>query len=463
VTASAVTTRLYRRTPPAYGARMPGRAATFVVAALATAACGQSADAGPMRKGPYLQDLEPDAVTVMWQLADPQPSALIVDADGSAAPRRLAVPAMPVAAIRVDGLSPHTHYRYRVEAAGQSWPGELTTAAAPGDDVPLTIIALGDSRDGPSTHRRLLARAALDHPDIILGNGDIVADGSRETDWQDFFLSAGDVLRDVVYYPTLGNHERHVGAPAPAGYREYFAVPGSPAGETADYYVCSYGTTRIVMLDSTAGRAEIEAETAWLDRELAAARRDPAIRHVIVAMHYAMFSVGHHGGTAWLRDRWTPLFERAGVTMVISGHDHAYERAEHGGVHYFVSGGGGAPLYDRASAPAAADADAVITYEATWHYLRVKLAGDHVEVAGVRADGTVIETTSWSDAPEARERAAVVDRAAEQVRGPASSAPPPAEADAEVDDREDDSTWMWLLAAAMVPMLGAIALIYARR
>jgi 3',5'-cyclic AMP phosphodiesterase CpdA len=439
------------------------RLATFVVTALVVAGCGQSADAGPMRKGPYLQDLAPDAVTVMWQLSDPQPSTLTIEGVGSAAPRQLVVPAMTVAAIRVDGLAPHTHYRYRVEAAGESWPGELTTAPPVGDDAPFTFVVVGDSRDGASIHHKLMARAALDGPDVMLGNGDIVDDGAREADWQEFFASAADMLRDVVYYPTLGNHERRGRTVAPAGYRDYFAVPGASPGATPDYYTCSYGATRFVMLDTTATGAELDAETAWLDGELAAARRDPAVHHIVVAMHHAMFSIGTHGGTASLRARWTPLFERAGVTMVISGHDHAYERAEHGGVHYFVSGGGGAPLYDRVDSPAAADAAAVVTFESAWHYLRVKIAGDRIEVTAVRPDGTVIETTSWSDALEARQRAAAVDRAAEQVRDAEAPAPAVTEPVGGEDDDGGDRMWMWLLVAAAVPVLGAVALVYARR
>ena len=72
-------------------------------------------------------------------------------------------------------------------------------------------------------------------------------------------------------------------------------------------------------------------------------------------MHHPPFSISLHGGQRDLRERWTPLFERYGVTAVFSGHDHCYERAERNGVHYFVSGGGGAPLYGRGQRAAAID------------------------------------------------------------------------------------------------------------
>ncbi|MEA3307196.1 MAG: hypothetical protein U9Q34_05385, partial [Elusimicrobiota bacterium] len=41
-----------------------------------------------------------------------------------------------------------------------------------------------------------------------------------------------------------------------------------------------------------------------------------------------------------------PLFEKYGVDIVFSGHDHSYERLYKNGIYYVIAGGGGAPLYD---------------------------------------------------------------------------------------------------------------------
>ena len=82
---------------------------------------------------------------------------------------------------------------------------------------------------------------------------------------------------------------------------------------------------------------------------------------------------------------------------MFSGHDHVYERAEHNGIRYFVTGGGGAPLYPRRPQPNPVDVEAVKKFERVLHYLRVTVTGNRVEVTAVRADGTTIETTSWTD------------------------------------------------------------------
>ncbi|MGN6111133.1 MAG: metallophosphoesterase family protein, partial [Kofleriaceae bacterium] len=166
-----------------------------------------------------------------------------------------------------------------------------------------------------------------------------------------------------------------------------------------------YASARFLVLDSNAYSFALTDQTAWLERELIAARQDPDVRHVFVVMHHPPFSISLHGGAKDLRERWTPLFEKYDVTAVFSGHDHVYTRAEHEDVHYFVSGGGGAPLYPKRPRPGSLDVEAVKRFERAFHYLRVTVSGRRVEVTAIRADGTQIETTTWEDGPEPRRRA----------------------------------------------------------
>src|SRR5262249_422249 len=95
--------------------------------------------------------------------------------------------------------------------------------------------------------------------------------------------------------------------------------------------------------------------------------------------------------------------------------DHVYERAERNGVRYFVSGGGGAPLYPRDPHARPDDVAATIYFERTLNYLRVRVVGGFVEVAPVREDGTLIESVSWGALPQHLVAAA-----------PPAPAPPPA-------------------------------------
>src|SRR5690606_29686647 len=134
--------------------------------------------------------------------------------------------------------------------------------------------------------------------------------------------------------------------------------------------------------------------------ELIAARQDSSIRHIFAVMHHPPFSISLHGGATDLRDRWTPLFEQYGVSAVFSGHDHVYSRAEHDDIHYFITGGAGAPLYPRRPHSSPLDVAAVKKFERVLHYLRVTVTGARIEVTAIRADGTIIETTVWNDGVE---------------------------------------------------------------
>jgi hypothetical protein len=71
------------------------------------------------------------------------------------------------------------------------------------------------------------------------------------------------------------------------------------------------------------------AQTAWLKRTLAAARRDPSIDWIIAQMHQiaCSSSATGNGSDLGLRQAWLRLFDRYQVDLVLSGHDHDYERS----------------------------------------------------------------------------------------------------------------------------------------
>ena len=351
-----------------------------------------------MLKGPYLQNVAPDAITIMWELDEPVPASLVVT--GPSGARAIDAPADRVAEVRVDKLQPSTRYHYQVTVGDQHWDGELATAPALGADVPFSFVVFGDTRNGVEQHRRVLDRVLAEAPTFVLATGDMVDEGYNEDQWQAFFDVEQKLMKGTVLFPALGNHDRQGRGRTADTYRAYFAVPEN-GGDSERYYAFTYASARFVVLDSNSYSFSLTDQTAWLERELIAARQDPAIRHVFIVMHHPPFSVSLHGGAVDLRERWTPLFEKYQVSAVFSGHDHVYERAEHDGIHYFVSGGGGAPLYPRRPSPNPVDVEAVHKFERTLHYLRVNVTSDRVEVTGVRPDGTIIETESWADGPAA--------------------------------------------------------------
>jgi hypothetical protein len=356
-----------------------------------------SAMAAPrMLKGPYLQDLAPTSITVMWEMDEEVPATLTINGPGGE--RTIDVKPDHIVDARLEKLQPASRYRYKVTVGDATWEGEFATAPPAGKDVPFEFVVYGDSRNGVEQHRRVIERVAQEVPDFVLGTGDMVDDGNRQDQWQQFFDVENRLLRDNVYFPALGNHDRQGGGRTADTYRAYFSVPEN-GGDTERYYAFTYATARILVLDSNAYSFALTDQTSWIERELIAARQDPAVHHIFIVMHHPPFSISLHGGNIDLRERWTPLFEKYQVSAVFSGHDHVYERADHNGIHYFVSGGGGAPLYPRRSNSNPIDLEAVKKFERVLHYLRVNVTGNRVEVSAIRTDGTIIETQSWTDGP----------------------------------------------------------------
>jgi hypothetical protein len=351
--------------------------------------------AEPFVKGPYLQRATQTGVTVMWQ-SDTATTARIVVSGAGEPERVVAAPAETMHEVRVDGLTPGRRYRYVVEQEGRTAGGELMTAAQPHE--PFSFIVFGDTRSNVASHRQVVERIRREVPDFILLTGDMVDDGAKEVDWQSFFDVERDLLRENVFYPAVGNHDRHGRNRGADAYRRYFSLPADTP-DPERYYAITYGNSRFFILDSNEHSFALTDQTAWLDRELRRAAAEPGIQHRFVVMHHPPFSSSLHGGQPELREMWTPLFERFGVEAVFSGHDHTYEHAEKNGVRYLVSGGGGAPLYPRDPRASAEDKAASRYFERTLHYIRVHVTGGFVEIAAIRADGSLIETLSWGSLP----------------------------------------------------------------
>jgi 3',5'-cyclic AMP phosphodiesterase CpdA len=411
-----------------------------------------TADAGAPRmlKGPYLQDLAPTSITVMWQLDEMIPAKLTVTGPGGEHVQD--VGAAHIAEATVDGLEPASRYRYKVEAGGQTWEGEFATAPPVGKDVPFSFAVFGDTRNGTEQHRRVVERISQQVPDFVLGTGDMVDEGFRQEQWQQFFDVESRLMKDNVYFPALGNHDRQGRGRTADTYRAFFSVPEN-GNDTERYYAFTYATTRFLVLDSNLYSFALTDQTAWIEQELIAARQDPTIHHIFCVMHHPPFSISLHGGAIDLRERWTPLFEKYQVTAVFSGHDHVYERAENDGIHYFVSGGGGAPLYPKRPKSNPVDVAAVKKFERVLHFLRVTVNGQRIEVTAVRADGTVIETTTWDDGPAPEPVPALKVAAA---GAPVHPGPPPAMAATPVGEpaRRGDLVWFAVGGGVLVLLAG---------
>ncbi len=278
----------------------------------------------------------------------------------------------------------------------------VASAAVPLDALsgrdPFRFVVYGDTRDGVDIERQVIARMVDEAPDLAVETGDVVPAGDDEPGWRQFLDVEGPLLSRVPVLFTVGNHELYRD-PTGEHLRRYLPMPTPRPASGRFYYERRVGGLVFIVLDGNGDYAE---QTAWLAQRLSAAATDHA-RHVFVVVHQPPFSVGGHCGAAVRQADWVALFERFSVRAVFAGHNHAYERLERNGVRYFVSGGGGAELYDEQSGCAPFDIAARRTYRAEHHYLRVDIRGDDVEVAAMPIDPRLppLEVTRFGAEPAA--------------------------------------------------------------
>jgi acid phosphatase type 7 len=144
--------------------------------------------------------------------------------------------------------------------------------------------------------------------------------------------------------PTPGNHEYHTSGAAP--YYSYFGARAGPSGR--GYYSFNLGGWHIVSLNS---ERLSSAQERWLKADLAA----HPTKCTLAFWHKPLFTSGRHAPATAMRPLFRILYD-AGAEIVLSGHNHNYERfapqtpsgnaSSSRGITQFVVGTGGASLYD---------------------------------------------------------------------------------------------------------------------
>lgn len=357
-------------------------ALTFVLR-LATATIlgylGWTSDAAAEERfveGPYVDRLVPGGATVHVRLRSAAPVYVRFEFPGGTLERH--TDAGNQHAILVSGLPDDALVRYVVTGGGARAEGRFRTA--PQAFRPHTFLTLGDCRDGDPEHARNLAGVAYE-PDFFVHLGDMVPMGRSQAEWTNFLRIAGPMLARTALVPVLGNHEL-IGENGRAMFHERFAMPLAPAA----YYVFDFAGTRVLVLDSNAALDEGSAQHRFAQRELVRAVTDPPKR-LFVAIHHGPLSSGRHGGLEVMHDSGlVRLMREARVDLVLSGHDHIYERGEYEGLAYLVTGGCGSPLY-----PANSRERYQRRFEAVHHTTRVDVTQNGVSFEATRLDGTLIE------------------------------------------------------------------------
>lgn len=227
----------------------------------------------------------------------------------------------------VTGLTPSTSFSYEVlSGADTSTPGSFVTA--PDQAEPFRFGAYGDNRTNATPHAAVVAEALTYGPDFMLNSGDIV----DATNYTQFFSIEKDLLRNAVIFPSPGNHD------ISSQYQYGFDRP--------NWYSFRWSNAFFISISTDDNYATGSTQYNWVESQLQAAKADPTIQWIFAFHHYPVYSSGsNHGSTADMQTSLNNLYKQYGVDVVFNGHDHIYERVLRDGINYYVTGGGGAPLY----------------------------------------------------------------------------------------------------------------------
>ncbi|MFO1306631.1 MAG: metallophosphoesterase [Burkholderiales bacterium] len=283
-----------------------------------------------------------------------------------------------------DGKSGAPNHRYTTQAAvrtqmlAQGWIAEGAGIGVVGcvPPAPVMIVAAGDiaeCRGGPAAASGAAKTAALVSPydALVLTLGDHAYDTGTPDEYATCFAPTWGAFKSRIK-PVPGNHDYYT--PGAAGYFGYFGAQAGP--DRLGYYSFDFAGWHFIALNALADVSTGSPQHAWLQADLA---KSAGTACTIAYWHYPAFNSGASYGSVLEMRPFFATLQAAGVEMVLSGHEHIYERFAPQkadgtldlarGVRQFVVGTGGHALNQLG--PAVANSE--YRQNTSWGVLRLTL------------------------------------------------------------------------------------------
>lgn len=264
----------------------------------------------------------------------------------------------------------------------------LTNSAATSSALKLTLpvkdgsvrfAVIGDTGSGTDKQRdvaNMMVQYRAIYPfEFVLMMGDNLYGGEAPKDFEKKFSEPYKALLDnkVKFYASLGNHD----LPIQTNYVN-FNMNGK------EYYRFKKGNVAFYALNSN---YMDKKQVQWLESELS---KDTSEWKVCFFHHPPYSSAKAHGSDSQLREVVEPIFIKYGVNVVLTGHDHIYERIKpQKGIYYFVSGAGGklrsgdvkdtSPLTEK-------------SYDRDMHFMLFEVSGDQMYFQAISRTGETIDS-----------------------------------------------------------------------
>jgi acid phosphatase type 7 len=326
--------------------------------------------------GPYVVNVGPRSAMLMWVL---ETGHVSFGADAAKMDKSAAL--LRAERISLSGLKAGATYYYQ-SFEGEAGKGSFQTPPAVG--ASFEFVVYGDTRTRHDVHRGVIQGILKNaKPDFVMHTGDLVADGWDPSLWPIFFDAERDLLRKAAIFPTLGNHDRNS--------KIYFDLMNA-----VPYYSFDWGSAHFTVIDTDIGNAGPtqaakdafwQEQTRWLEADLRDAQK--AGLRFLSGHHPPITAVKNRQGANPHMIALEPMFEKYKLSAAFFGHDHNYQHYLKNGIHYFITGGGGAPLYDVDLPPPG------ITQKvaSTENFVVVRVDGTKVHVEAMKPNGEKLDVT----------------------------------------------------------------------
>lgn len=263
--------------------------------------------------------------------------------------------------VTLSNLNPDTEYKYRVGKTVLS--GDYFFKTADNGDA-FSFLFLTDpqyySESTASTFNTLITKAKEFDNDIRLSvfSGDIVDHGGDTSYW-DFLFSRSSV-KTMPFGAVPGNHEYYDSTNMTFNATYFNGFMNNPKngaeGIKNSSYFFTYNNVLFIGLDTEAASSSsvlMEAEKEWFGKVIEA----NFAQYIVVFMHRSFYGSQYAEVSPAIRANWQPLFDKYGVDLALTGHDHVYCRTgsiyqgapstdPNNGTVYLMGGSSGQKFYN---------------------------------------------------------------------------------------------------------------------
>ncbi len=344
---------------------------------------------------PYVQATTETTNVIAWRTPVGESSELHYGTDPANLDQVLYDPTVKqIHSFQMTGLTAGTTYYYQVIS------GVITTAvdhfdtAKPDGMAPFSFLHYGDCGYNNGVQNSIANLMKAEDIDFAVVAGDI-DQGNGDNYEEVFFGVYKDLLKEECHFTSIGNHDTY--ADEAATYLDQFHMPSNNPQNTERYYSFTWGNSKFICLDSNLPYTVGSDQHNWLVDEMQCNDREwlfvffhhPPYTNAWDLLYYVPFQPYYqYEGNTDMRTDLMPYFEQYGVDYVLNGHSHCYQRGQHNGVYYIISGGAGASTLDMNTNSNAPNIDTELYIN---QYVRFDVNGDEVTWVCIDPSGNVVD------------------------------------------------------------------------